>query len=139
MMVPDPKPVSILFQVGGEPIGSFEGLLPARLVTCLAETVVVREAPLRDRDRVVLQANHSVVVEHGNAGGVVVPGVIRLLAKQHVVLAKPAGGGARIDLRRFMPERQLASSRTEIGAEDTPIVMPTRGQAHAGSQLPRAW
>ena len=133
MMVPNPKPVRIPFQVGGKPIGSFESSLPARVVTRFAEPVVVREPPLRNRDRVVLQANHSVIVEHGNAASIVVTSVVRLLAKQHVVFAELAGAGARIDLRHFMPERQLASSRAKVGAKDTPVIMPTRGQAHADS------
>ena len=132
-MVPNPKPVSILLQVGGKAIGSFESFLPTSFVSGFAETVAVREPPLRNRDRVVLQANRSVVVEHGNAGSIVVTGVVRLFAKQHVVLAKPGGAGARIDLRHFMPERQLASPRTKVRAEDTPVVMPTRGRAHADS------
>ena len=136
-MAPNRKPVSILFQVGGKPIGSFESFLPASAVTGLAETVVVREPPLCNRNRVVLQADHSVIVEHGNAGSIVVPGIFRLLTKHHVVLAKPISGGARIDLRRLMPERQLASSRSKVGAGDTTVVMPTRGQAHDDSTSQR--
>src|ERR1035438_1239651 len=119
MMVPHPQPVSILLQVGGKPIGGRKSLLPTNFVTALAETVVIREPPLRNCNRVVLQADGSVVVEHGNASAIVVPGVVRFLAKQHVILAKPAGSGARIDLGHLVPERQLASSGAEIGAEDT--------------------
>ena len=77
----------ILFKVSDQPIGSFESLLPGRIVSRLAEDVVVCETPLGDRDWVVLQADDSAIVEHGDAGRVVVAGVVRLLAKLHVVLA----------------------------------------------------
>src|SRR5271168_3215325 len=95
MMVPDPQPVSVLFQIGGKPIGGFESLLPTAFIGCLAKQVVVREAPLRNRDRVVLQANRAVIIEHGDTSAVVMPSIVRLLAKEHVIGTKLAGSGTR--------------------------------------------
>src|SRR5271165_284472 len=145
----------ILFEIGAEPVGRLERLLPARVVSRLAKPVVVRQSPLRDRDWVVLQSDGAVVVEHRNAAGAIVPGVFSFLAEPHVVLAEivaqligefiaRTGEGARrsiffagrkcarIDLRHLVPKGQLASPGTKVGAEDAAIVVPTVGWAHAG-------
>src|SRR5208282_756449 len=99
--------------------------------------VVVPEAPLRNRDRVVLQADGAAVVEHGDTRSIVMPGVVCLLAKRHVVFAETICGSTRIGLWHLMPERQLASSGAKVGAEDSPVVMPTRSHAHADSTSQR--
>src|SRR6266536_156333 len=147
MVVPDPEAERILLQIIAKPSGSLQRLLAAGLVTGGAELIVVRQAPLSDSDWVVLEADHSSIVEHGNAVGVVGAGVIGLFAKQHIVLAKLAAGtseGARrsivlkcpwIEGRGFVPECEVASPGAEIGAEDAPVILPTRGHAHSGYSI----
>src|ERR1700687_4389488 len=125
-MIPDPEPLTILLEVRDQPIGSFERVFPTCRIVALAEEVIVRESPLRNRDRVVLKFDDPVVVDHGDTHSVVMPRIVSLLAKHHVVLAKSIGARTGVRFRGLVPEGELASSRSEISAENTPVVMPTR-------------
>ena len=62
----------------------------ALLVLGAKKKIEVPQTPLRDCNRVVLQADVAVVVEQGNAGGVVGSGVAGLLEEGHVVFAELA-------------------------------------------------
>src|ERR1700757_5005591 len=132
MVIPDPKAMQVLLQVVTKPVRRPEGFLGADWIATGAELVVISETPLRDRDGVVLESDGAAIVEHRDAVGVVVSGVIGLLAKQHVVLTDSAGvglKGAWIDGWRFVPEAQLALPGAEVGAENAPVVVPTGGDA----------
>src|ERR1700704_449324 len=96
-MIPHPESVRVLFEVRAQPVSSFKSFLPAALVACFAEAVIVRQAPLRNRDRVVLQTDGTAIVEHRDAAGVVLSAIIGLFSKPHVVLAEASDIGPRID------------------------------------------
>src|SRR5580692_12569794 len=89
----------------------------------LAEEVVVAQTPLRNRDRVVLQADFAVVVEHRNTGRIVMSWIVRFLGKQHVVFAKLMDACTRIHLSRFVPKSKVTVSRNKVGAEDAPVIL----------------
>src|ERR1700686_3205255 len=123
--MPYPHPERVLLQMLAQPIASGKKFPLALFTSSLAREVVVAQSPLRNRDGVVLQADPAVVVEHRNASGIVIGGIIRFLAKQHVVFAKLMDARTRIGLRRLMPEGELALPRNKIGTEDAPIVLQT--------------
>jgi hypothetical protein len=89
----------------------------------LVKKIVVAQPPLCDCDGVVLQANFAVVIEHWDAGGVVMPEIVRLLGKQHVVGAKLMNACSRIFLRGLVPESKVTFPRTKVSAEDAPIIL----------------
>src|ERR1700722_766129 len=103
-MIPDPEAMRVPLEIGCEPIGGFESSLEAHgfcscgfghcvggrcgfwhCVSGFAKTVVVRESPLRDGDRVVLPADRAAIIENRNSVFVVRAGVVGLLAKRHVI------------------------------------------------------
>src|SRR5581483_6751017 len=89
--------------------------------------VEVPEPPLRDRDRVVLEADVAPIVEQRNAGVVLVCVVVRLREEALVVLAAGLLEGVLVDLRRLVPERQLARRVAEIRGDDAAeIARPRR-------------
>lgn len=93
------------------------------LLGSTTEKVVISEPPLRDSNRVVLQADAAAVIEHRNASGVMRPGVIGLLEKWHVVFAECASGGVRIYLGNIVPEIQMTILGEQIGSEYAPIIV----------------
>src|SRR5207245_9834651 len=88
------------------------------LLGSTTEKVVISEPPLRDSNRVVLQADAAAVIEHRNASGVMRPGVIGLLEKWHVVFAECASGGVRSYLGNIVPEIQMPTIGEQIGSEE---------------------
>ena len=107
-MIPYSQPVRVWFEVSAQPVARGQEFLFSFVTRSLAEEVVVAQAPLRDRDGIVLQADLSVVIEHWNASGIVMATVIRFLAEQHVVFAKLMNARVRICLRSLVPEGELA-------------------------------
>src|SRR5580704_19597760 len=106
-----------------QPVAGGQELLPALWFLRTAIKVMVAQSPLRDGDRVILQTNFSVVVQHGNTGSVVDPVVVRFLGKQHVVFAEFGHGRRGIELRRVVPKSQLAFARQQVGVKDSPVVV----------------
>ena len=94
-------------------------------VLFLSEEIVVSQSPLRDCDGVVLQADLTVVIEHRDARGIVMPRIVRFLGKQHVVLAKLMNTRVRIFFWSVVPESEMAIAGDKIGAENAPIVLQT--------------
>ncbi len=93
-------------------------------ISRVAIEIEVAESPLRDRNRVVLQADAAVVVQHGNASGIVVAAIVRLFREEHVILAKFAGRRVEVRLRRFVPESEMAFlPRHQVRIENAPVVM----------------
>src|SRR5580704_4171215 len=99
-----------------QPVASGEESLSSFFILGLAENAVVAQAPLRNSDRVVLQADLAVVVEHRNTGRIVMSRIVSFLGKQHVVFAQLMDARARIRLRRVVPKSEVALSRDKIGA-----------------------
>jgi len=97
----------------GMPVAVADYIRPEVDVFIQAENGVIGVGPLAapdraDSDLVDLHADAAAVIEHGNASGVMRPGVIGLLEKWHVVFAEFAAGCIGIKFRHFMPERELA-------------------------------
>ena len=109
--------------MAAQPVARREKSLSSFFTLSLAEEVVVAQTPLRNRDRVVLQADFAVVVEHWNTGRIVMPRIVRFLGKQHVVFAKLMDGRARIYPRRLVPKSKVTVSRNKVGAEDAPVIL----------------
>src|SRR5579863_8008732 len=113
--------------MSAEPVtGGEESLLAfisVAFALAVAEEVVVAQSPLRNRDRVVLQANRAVVVEQRNSQRIILTGIIRFLGEQHVVLPEPMNACARVGSRCVVPEGELALSRKQISTEDASIVL----------------
>jgi hypothetical protein len=89
------------------------------------EEIVVPQAVLRDRDRVVLQADAAVIVEQRHTGGIVGAGIVGLIREQHVVFAEFGGTRIRILCRSLVPECEMALPAEEVGAENASIVAET--------------
>ena len=106
-----------------QPVACREKSLSSFFTLSVAEEVVVPQTPLRNRDRVVLQADFAVVVEHWNTGRIVMSRIVRFLGKQHVVFAKLMDARARIHPRRLVPKSKVALSRNKVGAEDAPVIL----------------
>src|SRR5262249_35255181 len=88
------------------------------------KAVVISQSPLSDRDRVILQPDLAVIVEHGNSRAVVVPSIVSLLQKWHVIFAKFSGRCIGIYFRTVVPKSELALARNEICAGNASIVIP---------------
>src|SRR5580704_10613376 len=84
VVVPNPATMLVLLKVCSQPVGGLQSFLQTGSVRCLAEKIKVREPPLRDRNRVILQADCAAIVEHGYSGRIVGARVVGLLAKRHV-------------------------------------------------------
>src|ERR1700690_652943 len=140
-MVPDPEAMRILFEVGRKPVRGADSFLKALIIGILSKAIVVRESPLRDGYRVVLQADRAAIVEHGNSVSVVRTGVVGLFAKRHVIRAElpinllRSDARTRIDFRHLVPESKLAASGAEIRGQNAAIVLQTLGGTHAESGL----
>src|SRR5215472_11882019 len=134
MMVPDPDAVSILLEVGAEPFGDSKEPLFAFDTPATAPKVVAAQAVLRNRDRVVLQADVSVIVELRDALYVVGAPIVGLFREWHVVFAEFGGAGVRIFCGSFVPEGEMAIASEEVGTEDSAVV----GESWQGSKVPRS-
>src|ERR1700756_550810 len=132
-MTPDRDAKPIFPQVCAKPIARREDLPSMPLLGPPTEEVVISESPLRDGDWVALHPDAATVIEHGNASGVMRPGVIGLLEKWHVVFAKGASWGVRIYLGNIVPELQLTISGEEIGSEYTSIIVQPVRSGHVQS------
>ena len=97
------------------------------------EQVVISQSPLRDGNWVVLHADAPAVIEHGNASGVMRPGVIGLLEKWHIVFAECASGSVRVYFGNIVPELQLTISGEQIGSEYAPIIVQPVRSGHVQS------
>src|SRR5882762_6075762 len=88
IVVPDVNAGSILFQVIAKPIAGTKKLVPSFVVASSDKQVVISQSPLRDGDGIVLQADCTAIVHHGNAMRIAMPGVRSLFGKAHVILAE---------------------------------------------------
>src|SRR5438132_856336 len=91
--------------------------------------VEVAEAPLRDRDRVVLASDMPSVVEERDTGRVEVGVVCCFLEKALVVLAAGFCEGAIVHLGRLMPEGELARTTAAVGRDHAPEILQPRRKA----------
>src|SRR5207245_1610423 len=122
MVVPHPDPKGVLLQAGAEPVARSEELFLALFLAPAAKQVVIPQAPLSDGNRVVLQADLSVVIQQRNTSRIVGATIIGLLEERHVVFAKFCDGCAGIHLRLIVPEGKLAFAWDEVGTAYTPVV-----------------
>src|ERR1700758_2780351 len=92
--------------------------------------VVMAQTPLRNSNRVVLQTDFAVIVEQGNAGGIMRAVIVGLFRKQHVISADCVRAGVWIELRCFVPKAQMAVTGAKVCTKNPLIVMESLFQEH---------
>ena len=127
-MFPHPQALRILIQIRKQPIRTLHQPLTPHWVARSPQQVVISQPPLRNCNRVVLQTNPSVVIQHRNTVRVVMPRIIRLRRERHVIFAKLISPQITIDFRPLMPKRQLALARQQIRTKDSPVVLQSIAQ-----------
>ncbi|OLE57861.1 MAG: hypothetical protein AUG13_01815 [Chloroflexi bacterium 13_1_20CM_2_59_7] len=85
---------------------------------------------MSDGNRVVLQANPTVVIQQRYASRIAGSVIISLLGERHVVFAEFTDGGVRVHLRQIVPEAELACARDQVGTEDAPVIIQTARKRH---------
>ena len=109
--------------MSAEPVRYAEELLLTAGVAGALPKVVITQAVLGDSDRVVLQADVSVIVELRNAVRVIGTLIVRLFGKEHVVLAEFVQSDVGILRGSLMPESEMAVAAEEIRAENASVVI----------------
>jgi hypothetical protein len=78
---------------------------------------------LGDGDGVILKPHFAVVVEERDARLIVLARVVSLGGERHIILAQFSKMEALVDLWHLMPEGQVALLGSEIGGEDTAVII----------------
>ena len=135
MVFPNPNALGVLIEIGQQPVGTTDQLFPPCWVARTPEQVVIPKPPLCDGDRIVLEADLSAIVEHGDTVGVIMSRVVGFFRERHIIFVELIGPQVAIEGGRLVPKRELALAGEQVSAEDSLVVAQSVGQGHSGDRI----